>query len=67
MKAAIGDRLVIKGHRQGEPDRDAEVLEVHGEQGGPPYVVQWSDDGHVGLIYPGPDATIDHLERAEDQ
>ena len=62
MKAVVGDRLVVKGHRTGEPDRDGEILEVHGEGGDPPYLVQWSDDGHVGLVFPGPDATIDHLE-----
>ena len=27
MKAAAGDRLLIKGHYVGEPDRDAEILE----------------------------------------
>ena len=61
MHAEKGDRLVIKGHRSGEPDRDAQVLEVHDPEGGPPYLVQWSDDGHVGLVFPGPDAFIDPL------
>lgn len=37
MRAAVGDRLVIKGHHSGEPDRDAEVLEVRGENGAPPW------------------------------
>ena len=49
MRASVGDRLVIKGHHVGEPDRDAEVLEVHGQDGTPPYVVRWSEDGHEGL------------------
>ena len=62
MIAAIGDRLVVKGHRTSEPDRDAEILEIHGPQGGPPYLVQWSDDGHIGLVFPGPDALVEHLE-----
>jgi hypothetical protein len=22
--------------------------------------VRWSDDGHEGLVFPGPDATIEH-------
>jgi hypothetical protein len=61
MQAKVGDRLVIKGHRVGEHDRDAEVLEVRGTDGGPPYLVRWEEDGHVGLLFPGPDATIDHL------
>jgi hypothetical protein len=36
MRAAVGDRLVITGHRVGEPDRDAEILDVRGEDGGAP-------------------------------
>jgi hypothetical protein len=62
MKAAVGDRLVIKGHRQGERPRDAEVIEVLGEDGGPPFRVRWSDDGHESLLFPGSDASIEHLE-----
>ena len=58
MKAKVGDRIVVRGHHQGEPDRDAEVLEVHGDDGGPPFVVRWSDDGHEGLYFPGTDASV---------
>jgi Domain of unknown function (DUF1918) len=61
MRAAVGDRLVIKGHHLGEPDRDAEVLEVHGKDGEPPWLVRWSDDGHEGLFFPGSDAVVEHL------
>jgi Domain of unknown function (DUF1918) len=61
MHAAVGDRLVIKGHHVGEPDRDAEILELHGPDGTPPYVVRWSEDGHEGLFYPGSDAVIEHF------
>jgi Domain of unknown function (DUF1918) len=31
LRAAPGDRLVIKSHHVGEPERDAEVLEARGE------------------------------------
>lgn len=58
MKAKTGDTIVVKGHRIGEPDRDAEVLEVHGKGGEPPYVVRWAADGHEGLFFPGTDATV---------
>jgi Zn-dependent protease len=61
MRAAVGDRLVIKGHHVGEPDRDAEILEVHGDDGGPPWLVRWSEDGHEGLYFPGSDATVEHF------
>lgn len=62
MKAQVGDRLVVKGHHLSDPDRDGEILEVRGEEGAPPYLVQWSEDGHVGLVFPGPDAVVDHTE-----
>jgi hypothetical protein len=58
MRAHIGDRLVIHGHRIGEPERDGEILEVRGAGGEPPYLVRWSDDGHEGLVFPGSDAYI---------
>lgn len=63
MCASPGDRLVIRGHRLGERVRDAEILEVLGEDGAPPYVVRWSDDGHVSRIFPGSDAYVEHLAR----
>ena len=59
MKADAGDRLIVKAHHIGEPDTDGEILEVHGENGGPPYLVRWSDDGRIGLVFPGPDATVE--------
>jgi iron-sulfur cluster repair protein YtfE (RIC family) len=61
MRAIAGDRLVIKGHRVGEHDNDAEILEVRGPDGGPPYVVRWSDTGHETLFFPGSDAFVQHL------
>jgi hypothetical protein len=65
MQATVGDRIMIKGHHVGEYDRDCEVLEVHGKDGAPPYVVRWSDDGHVTLYFPGSDAYVQHFEHAE--
>ena len=60
MRAAPGDRLVVHPRHVGEPTRDAEVLEVHGEDGGPPFLVRWSADGHVGLFFPSGDAEVHH-------
>jgi hypothetical protein len=62
MKATKGDRIIIRGHRVGEPDRDCEVLEVRGDDGGPPYVVRWGDSGHETLFFPGSDAVVQHFE-----
>lgn len=62
MQANVGDRIVIRGHHVGEPDRDCEVLEVRGREGEPPYVVRWGDSGHEGLFFPGPDAYVQHFQ-----
>jgi hypothetical protein len=62
LRAEPGDRLVIRGHHQGELERDAEILEVLGEDGAPPFVVRWQDDGHVSRLYPGSDAYVEHFE-----
>jgi hypothetical protein len=62
LKATPGDRLVIHAHHTGEPERDGEILEVLGEDGGPPYLVRWEDDGRVSRLYPGSDAYIQHFE-----
>jgi len=60
--ATVGDRLVIPGRRLGEPERDAEILDVRHADGGPPYLVRWSDTGHEGLVFPGPEAHVQHFE-----
>ena len=56
MRAKPGDLLVIKGHRVGEPERRAEILEVRSGDN-PRYLVRWSD-GHEGWVYPGTDADV---------
>jgi hypothetical protein len=61
MKAAVGDRLLVRSVHVDGPVRDGEILEVHGADGQPPYLVQWSDDGHTSLVFPGPDATVEHF------
>ncbi len=62
MKAAVGDRITVRGHRVGEPNRDAQVIEVRGDDGEPPYVVRWDEDGHETLFFPGTDAFVKHFE-----
>lgn len=58
MKAAIGDQLLVRGTKKGQPDRTAMVLEVRGRDGGPPYLVRWTEDGHEGLVFPGSDTRV---------
>ena len=54
---------MIRGHRVGEPERDCKVLEVKGEDGGPPYLVQWEDSEHESLFFPGSDASVKHYRK----
>ena len=61
MHAAVGDRLVVRSLHIDGPVRDGEILEVRHADGAPPYVVRWSDTGHEALVFPGPDAYIDHV------
>ncbi|HWC33525.1 MAG TPA: DUF1918 domain-containing protein [Mycobacteriales bacterium] len=60
MNARPGDRLIVKSATVGTPARDAEILEVRGPDGAPPYLVRWSDTGHEGLYFPGGDAEVHH-------
>lgn len=53
MRAKPGDRIVLAGEVVNQPSRSGKVLEVHGSDGDPPYVVRW-DDGHTSTIFPGP-------------
>jgi hypothetical protein len=42
----------------GDRDRVAEIIEVRGENGTPPYVVRYPD-GRETLIFPGPDTVVE--------
>ena len=57
--AAVGDLIVIAGHRVGESERIAEILEVLGEAPNEHYRVRWDDD-RESVYFPGSDATIKH-------
>jgi len=60
MQAKVGDMLVVHGQRTGVPDHLGRITEVRGKEGGPPFMVRWDDDGHEGLVFPGPDAVVSH-------
>jgi hypothetical protein len=60
MQATVGDRIIVHSTHVDEAVRDGEVLEVRGPDGGPPFLVRWSDTGHEALVFPGPDAEIRH-------
>jgi hypothetical protein len=42
--------------------RRGEVLEIRGEDGAPPYLMQWDDSPHQCIYFPGSDAVLRHLE-----
>ena len=62
MQAAVGDRLHVHANIVGQPERTGEIVEVRGAGGEPPYLVRF-DDGHTALVFPGPDAIIEHPRR----
>ncbi len=63
MDVKPGDHLVVRSHTVTRPDRTAEVLKVLGSDGGPPYQVRWTEDGHEGLFFPGTDASVEHVTK----
>ena len=62
MQAAIGDRFHVRGNIAGQPERSGEIIEVRGAGGEPPYLVRF-DDGHTSLVFPGPDAMVEHSRK----
>ncbi|MER6984898.1 DUF1918 domain-containing protein, partial [Streptomyces carpinensis] len=65
MHAQLGDRLVVEGPAAGVVRRDGEIVGLHHDDGTPPYDVCWSDTGEVTLVFPGPDAHVDHSGHEE--
>ncbi|MBW1604076.1 DUF1918 domain-containing protein [Streptomyces sp. JJ66] len=59
MHAEKGDKLLVHGRVVGQHDRTAEIVEVLGTKGEPPYRVRF-EDGHETLISPGPDSVVRH-------
>lgn len=60
--AHVGDRLVVGGATVGDKGRDGEIVGLRHADGTPPYEVRWSDTGRVTLIFPGPDAYVQHFK-----
>ncbi|ONI91550.1 hypothetical protein ALI22I_07910 [Saccharothrix sp. ALI-22-I] len=61
MRASVGDELLVHGKVVGQHDRTAEILEVLGPDGKPPYRVRF-EDGHEAVMLPGPDAIVRHAK-----
>ncbi|CDR05271.1 DUF1918 domain-containing protein [Streptomyces iranensis] len=67
MEATVGDKLLVHGRVVGIHDRVAEIIEVLGDSGEPPYRVRYEDDGHECLFSPGPDSVVRHLAAGPGQ
>ena len=59
MRAAVKDELTVKGRHQGDIDRHGQIIEVHGADGSPPYLVLWAD-GHESVFFPSADTIVEH-------
>jgi hypothetical protein len=59
MQAVVGDTLTVKAVRQGEADRHGRIIEVHGKDGEPPFLVRWQDE-HESLFFPAAGTVVEH-------
>ncbi|WP_037570937.1 DUF1918 domain-containing protein [Phaeacidiphilus oryzae] len=66
MQATVGDKVHFKSRAVGIAERVAEIVEVHGRHGGPPYLVRF-EDGHQTLVFPGADCVVESCRRASGQ
>ncbi len=60
MRAAVGDALVVRGRHVDDNDRAGVILEVHGDNGAPPYRVRWRD-GRESVFFPSAGTDVQHL------
>ena len=59
MRAKVGDELTVKGRHQGDEDRHGEIIEIHGANGAPPYLIRRRDE-HESLFFPSSDTVVEH-------
>ena len=64
MHVMVGDRLHVHSRVVGASDQTSEIVEIRGPGGTPPYLVR-RDDGHEALVFPGGDASVEHLKNRE--
>jgi hypothetical protein len=62
MIAHLGDRLVLNSTPLGDTRRVGVITGVRQDDGAPPYVVRWLEDGRTTMIFPDDEA---HVESAE--
>lgn len=57
MRVVVGDEVRVRGRHVGDVDREGVIIEIHGEDGAPPYVIRWKD-GHQSVFMPSSDAVV---------
>lgn len=67
MRAQVGDKLVIRGHKVGEHERVGRIVEVRGSDGQAPWLVEWDDAEGQHLFWPGSDAEVVHPRPAKEE
>ena len=58
MHAKVGDEVVVRGRHVADEDRQGTIIEIHGADGTPPFVIRWQD-GHESLFFPSSDTRIE--------
>ena len=48
VKARVGDKLIVEG----DLARTALIIALPHEDGSPPYVVKWQQDGQISMVFP---------------
>ncbi|KAB8200701.1 hypothetical protein BDV34DRAFT_230064 [Aspergillus parasiticus] len=57
MKASVGDRIRFKDSRVVGREQVAEIVDVLGPDGSPPYRVRFLD-GHETIVFPAPESEV---------
>ena len=58
MRAHPGDWLVVETSTLDRRSIRGRIEDVTGPDGEPPFRVRWTDDDHVSIVFPGPDARV---------
>ena len=57
-QAEVGNWIVLHGRTPDDTVREGQIVDVPHADHGPPYLVRWTDDDRLSLVFPGSDARI---------
>lgn len=58
MHAQVGNWLVVYGRTPDDPVREGLIVDIPHADNQPPYLVRWTDDDRLSLVFPGSDARV---------